>query len=259
MNTEQQVYEVDGIWSEEWFSPNDRLRVERLAELALSLNAKTVVDVGCGNGLFLNYLKANHSSAFERLCGVERSESAIRHVETERIVSSIDEIALPDNEFDLVSCQEVIEHLPEGIFDQSIEELGRISNKYILISVPYNENLDDKLVSCPACSTKFHPEYHMRSFTKESMQHLETHLHAKLLDIDYITIKTFVFQKLLATLSGVYKNFPTHTICPMCGYNENSKLKKNMNSLRANTVRSLVKKIWPTKNHRRWIYALYEK
>lgn len=39
-----------------------------------------------------------------------------------------------DNEFDLVICCEVLEHVNN--FEQALKELKRISKKYILISVP---------------------------------------------------------------------------------------------------------------------------
>lgn len=77
MNSEQKVYELDEIWADDWFPDEDLKRIQKLCEVVLDKNVKEIVDVGCGNGLFLNYLNKNFKDRFNRLCGVERSETAI--------------------------------------------------------------------------------------------------------------------------------------------------------------------------------------
>jgi SAM-dependent methyltransferase len=259
MNSEQKVYELENIWTDEWLSEADTKRIEFLSKLVISKKVTSIADIGCGNGLFLNYLKNNYNDNFNRLCGIERSESAISKVNTEKYVASINSIPLKDKEFDFVSCQEVIEHLPNDIFQKSISELGRISSKYIMISVPYNEDLENSLVSCPSCKTRFNPEYHMRSFTSNELKALEDILGAKVIEIGYINVIEYAFPKLLGKVFGVNNSFPIHTICPMCGYNENSKLTLSVRSTSSSGIKKIGKKIWPKKNRKRWIYALYKK
>lgn len=259
MNTEQKVYELDNIWTDEWLSDADTKRIKIFSEIVISKNVKSIADIGCGNGLFLNYLKNNHSANFVRLCGIERSESAISKVNTEKYVASINSIPLNDNEFEFVSCQEVIEHLPNDIYENAIHELGRISSQYIMISVPYNEDLHKSLVACPSCKTKFNPEYHMRSFSSKELKSLESLLNAKVIDEGYVEVREYAFSIFLSRILNLKKSFPIHTICPMCGYNENSKLNSQIASSKSSIIKSIGKNIWPKKNRKRWIYALYEK
>ena len=262
MNTEQKVYEVQGIWSDTWLTDADRLRIEELSQIVVSMKVRSLVDVGCGNGLFLNYLKKVHSDKFERLCGVERSTSAITQVNTEKYNASIDNIPLNDGEFEFVSCQEVIEHLPETIYEKAIKELGRISSKYVMISVPHGENLEKSLIPCPHCRTKFNPEYHMRSYTINELTSLERWLNAKVIKTGYIQATGFAFPKALSLVAGGYNAFPVYTICPMCGYEENEKMTQSPTTSgevgEPTGLKKIGKMIWPKKTRDRWVYAIYQ-
>lgn len=259
MNNEQKVYELEEIWDEKWFSGEDLNRVKKLSEVVLSSSSKSILDVGCGNGLFLNYLNANHKENFNRICGVERSEIAIKHVKTEKYIASIDKLPFNNSEFEIVSCQEVIEHLPSDIYINSIKELGRVASKYVLISVPYNENLQDHLTQCPYCFTKFNPEYHMRSFTKNNLEQLQPYLNARLVRVENIFVKELMFSNLILFLNGAKNRFPNYTICPMCNYNENSKLQNKFSESTQTNFKNSIKKIWPRIDYPRWIFGLYEK
>lgn len=71
----------------------------------------------------------------------------------------------PSEEFDAIIVSEVIEHLlddeVEACFQQWYESLpigGRL-----IITTPYQENLQTSLCLCPACDTTFHRWQHQRS------------------------------------------------------------------------------------------------
>jgi ubiquinone/menaquinone biosynthesis C-methylase UbiE len=259
MNTEQKVYELDEIWTSDWLSEEDNHRISVLEDLVVSKKVKSLADIGCGNGLFLNKILENHGSKFKRICGVERSSAAIKHLKTESILASIESIPISDNEFEFVTCQEVIEHLPSSIYSKAIQELGRISSKYILISVPYNENLKYSAVNCPACSTVFNPEFHMRSYKLKNLIELETLLNAEVVEHGFIKVKTNVLNRLVGKLLLGKSHFPNHTICPMCNYNTNSKLLEKPDSNESKSLKAFIKSVWPTYNRKRWAYVLFEK
>ncbi|MFA6322568.1 MAG: class I SAM-dependent methyltransferase [Candidatus Buchananbacteria bacterium] len=53
-------------------------------------------------------------------------------------IASVDDLdSLADNQFDLVSCFEVLEHLNFERFVKSLKELNRVSSRYVLLSLPY--------------------------------------------------------------------------------------------------------------------------
>jgi ubiquinone/menaquinone biosynthesis C-methylase UbiE len=53
-------------------------------------------------------------------------------------IGDVSRISLPDNSFELVCCFQVLEHLPFRNLEQSLEELARVSQKYVLLSLPYS-------------------------------------------------------------------------------------------------------------------------
>lgn len=271
MTYEKEKYEIEEIWNPEWFSESDKKRFESLATIVEKLAPKKVVDVGCGNGLFLNQLRKIPSFDFERLCGVDRSSTALKHVKTESVLASIDSLPFNDNEFDIVTCLEVIEHLSIDLLRKSLCELSRISSRYILISVPFNENLRNNLIDCPHCYTKFNPWYHVHSFDKNEMNGLLKNNGFKTNEIGFIGEKEkLAFSRLIRLFPRSKNNivFPTYAVCPLCGYNENSKLKltgtKEETELKKNQekvhgIKSSIKRKWPKIKSKKWIYGLYEK
>lgn len=133
-------------------------KIHKVIEL-IPDDVKTIADVGCGNGVITNVL----SQKFD-VTGIDRSEQALRMVETKKIKASADNIPLPDQSVDLVFSSELLEHLEEKVFNGTIAELKRLSKKYIFITVPFDENPDKLSIQCPECGYIFNSPNHLRSF-----------------------------------------------------------------------------------------------
>ena len=93
-------------------------------------DVKNIIDIGCGNGLITNIL---HEKGFDVL-GVDRSENALKFVKSHILKSNCDSIQVKDKSFDLVLSSELLEHLEDDVFKKTLNEIDRISSKYILIS-----------------------------------------------------------------------------------------------------------------------------
>ncbi len=100
------------------------------------LSTKTLLDMGCGTGNFLNYCVKSGVDAY----GVEPSLDAQAIARNKHIVQSLDD--LPDSKFNVITLWHVLEHIYnlEGILSQLKTRLAE--NGTIFIAVPNRESFD---------------------------------------------------------------------------------------------------------------------
>jgi ubiquinone/menaquinone biosynthesis C-methylase UbiE len=93
----------------------------------ISLKPKKVLEIGIGNGFVSKYLR-------------ERKLIVLTLDIDERlnpdIVGSVLNIPFSDNTFDVVACYEALEHLPYENFQKALFEIQRVSNSYVILSLP---------------------------------------------------------------------------------------------------------------------------
>ncbi|MCF8070732.1 MAG: class I SAM-dependent methyltransferase [Desulfobacterales bacterium] len=110
---------------------------QKISQLTKEINFTSLVDVGCGEGVLLKYLSRDIS---KKLCcaidyDLNETKDAIMNLHFCNVMrASIYEMPFDNNSFDLVICTEVLEHLENP--DKAIEEIYRICNQYVLLSVP---------------------------------------------------------------------------------------------------------------------------
>jgi hypothetical protein len=185
------------------------------ANARIPSDVDSILDVGCGRGGFLRWLPDAY-----RKVGLDFSCAALAEVGCPRILGSVDSLPLASSSFDLVSCFELLEHLPHRIFPKALQELGRVSRKYIMISVPNREVLREGLVWCPRCSCAFNASWHMRSFDEAVLGRLFTGF--RMVECRpcgplarYGTSGLGSLALLLAR-----RRPPAAVLCPLCGYSE---------------------------------------
>lgn len=220
---EEQYYEQEAFWVPGALRPADEDRI-RVATSRIPSDVRSIVDVGCGNGLFLNHLVDQHGSRFDRVMGVDRSTTALRYVRAESVHGAIDALPIPDGSFDLATCMEVIEHLPLSVFDAALRELARVSRRYIMVTVPNDEDLSVSFVPCPSCGCVFNFNYHLRNFDEAKLNRLFAGTHDCLAVFPIGMEKAFRpsalrAYKFLRSVSGrVDPALLASAVCPMCGY-----------------------------------------
>ncbi|MDD5063197.1 MAG: class I SAM-dependent methyltransferase [Phycisphaerae bacterium] len=91
----------------------------------LDPNAKNLLDIGCSELFFYDKLKDKYDVT-----------AADSHPTSELIKKEdIQNLSFPDKSFDIVICQQVLEHVFDPV--KAIYELRRVTRKQLIISVPY--------------------------------------------------------------------------------------------------------------------------
>ena len=242
--------------SERIVSIKARNRIKKTIDL-IPNDIDSLLEVGCGDGRIINQLVGKYN----KICGLDISHNALKHVKTEKVQGRIENLPFEDNSFDLVLCCEVLEHLPDDIYQDALKEIQRVSNEYILITVPNNENLDFQMVKCPECGVSSHRYGHLRSFDTNNLFSL-------LEDFEIINIKTFLTDqiilngfifKLLNTFNLSKSQFQKGESCYWCGYSPDTEVSKNVPSADKNSKLTKIKKYIPTKKSGGWEMVLYKK
>lgn len=163
-----ELYYEGADWSGSAFldSPYERTRLEATVAM-LPNGVRSLLDVGCGNGAFLSLVE--HVRPEVHLQGIDRATSAVAEALCAAPVEcgSIDRIEAADRSVDVVSCLQVLEHIPRGAYEEGIAELARVAGTHLLVSVPYRERRD--YVLCPSCGCLFNPYRHLRSFDTSTL------------------------------------------------------------------------------------------
>ncbi len=97
-------------------------------KLLLDLKPKTVLEIGVGNRLTSDYLK-NY--------GLNVTSCDIDKALKPDFITDVRKLNFKNNSFDVVYAFQVLEHLPFEDFEKSLLELYRVSNKYVVISLPF--------------------------------------------------------------------------------------------------------------------------
>jgi len=95
----------------------------------LKNNQKSLLDVGCGNGYFLE--EASKRQFITTGCDII-PEKKFSHSKYK--ISSVEKLDFEDNEFDTVVCSHTLEHVIN--FDNAVAELKRVAKTTLCIVVP---------------------------------------------------------------------------------------------------------------------------
>lgn len=266
---EKEYYESERFWIEG--SLTDEANQERFHITAslIPSSVRNILDVGCGNGIFVNTLLSSNSSL--DISAVDRSAKALEYVRTKKVQAEITDLPFQNGQFDCVTCLEVLEHLSLEDFHLAMKEITRVSNKYLIISVPYNERLEESYTKCPSCHTIFNKELHLRNFNDEA----------------FVTLGSkWGFRNTRVIKAGKSKNFRYHhlykkifypeqinawdsPICPLCGFTgegDNVSAQPAVTAQIPSLKRSILSKfsalpklVWPKEVKYYWIIGLFER
>ena len=266
---EKEYYEAESFWDGENLQDLANQERIRFTSELIPQDVKSIADIGCGNGVFVNYLKEKRTAL--EILAIDRSLAALKYVKTEKKQGDIAEIPLGNRSVDCSTCLEVIEHLPVTVYEKALNELARISDKYVIISVPYRERLEANYNQCPSCSTIFNYDLHLRNFDDEKMKSLMndrgySHVLSHHLGPMVNFKGHYTFRKIFYREQFHQWKSP---ICPVCGFKEEKRFdvasihqESSPNGGKRKLISFLTglpKAVWPKETTYYWIIALYKR
>lgn len=159
-------YEQKEIWKKVKLDPYQKQVLVDILDLIPS-QIDSILDVGCGSGVITNELPEEIA-----VFGLDSSFEALSQVQRSKCMGSITSIPFPDNSFDLVMTSDVLEHLNDQELGYALIELQRVAKKFVLVTVPLNEQIETNFVKCAECGHIYHVNYHQRSFSEKSILNL---------------------------------------------------------------------------------------
>lgn len=265
--SERSYYENYGGLDEERYTqelfldnPAEMSRFNKVIEL-LPSDTNTLLDVGCGQGVFLHLLKTQTPIS---AVGLERSRPSVKVAKRmfggTVVEGEANKLPFASRTFDTLVSLEVIEHLPYQIYEQSLLEMARVARNCVVIGVPYQEYRT--FVTCPYCGCRFHSAYHMRSFDENKLKTLFD-------DFELSSSHKFHAEYRMfghGLIANLYKRryFPAFAICPACGYKQEKVVSADATSITPQPgewiakAKHLVNSRWiPKRLTYRWILGVY--
>lgn len=141
----------------------------------------TVLDVGCGDGAFLEYVHARKPDL--RLIGIDGSEAAIQKLRDKKLEGEVvSNLNAPDlsrfRDVDVIVAMELIEHLPEP--ERLMAELLNTRAEVFYITIPNIGFIVNRLRlalggKMPVTAIVYHIKEHLRHWTVRDFRHWAGH------------------------------------------------------------------------------------
>lgn len=111
-----------------------------LHDLFQLANPTSLLDVGCGEGVLVHKW-ANQLGPDKRVVGLDLDDPHLHEQWKQRQAANLEykvlkaeNLPFADNEFDVTTAIEVLEHVPNP--EHTVAEMARIANRWMIVSVP---------------------------------------------------------------------------------------------------------------------------
>lgn len=142
----------------------------RIADLMSMVppNLDSVIDVGARDG----YLSLRLAELIPRVTALDLQLPRIDDPRIHCVQGDASALAFADAEVDVVFCAEVLEHIPSPVLEQVCAEFSRVARAYLIIGVPYKQDIRHARTTCQHCGAVNPPWGHVNSFDEHKLQAL---------------------------------------------------------------------------------------
>ena len=179
------------------------------------------------------------------------------------VAGDITALRFPDSSFDLVFCAEVLEHISPDALQKACSELVRVSNRYVLIGVPYKQDIRFGRTTCQACGHKNPPWGHVNSFDLcrlKSLFHSCTITNVAFVGESMMNTN-FLSSFLMDVAGNPYGTYSQEEVCVKCGSRISGPMERDLLRKIATRLALYLISIQTLffKKHPNWIHILFER
>ncbi len=195
-----------------------QIRIKEILNLINSLPEKVnrVIDVGAGNGHISKLISDLLNTP---VIALDLKKPKTNYENVIPVEGDITDLKFSDNFFDLVICTEVLEHIKPEFLQKACDELQRITKKYLLIGVPFKQDLRLGRTRCKRCGRRNPPYGHVNRFDEEKLKKLFSKM--KVRKISFIgktkEVTNFISTFLLDLAGNPYGTYNQKEPCIYCG------------------------------------------
>lgn len=148
-------------------SEKEKERITALLSL-IPGKAPSVLDIGARDG----YISAELTDFFESVTALDLEKPDIANDNVTCVQGDATALSFPDRSFYTVFCSEVLEHIPPHLLQKACDEIQRVAQKYVIIGVPYKQDIRVGRTTCYTCGKKNPPWGHVNTFDENRIRSL---------------------------------------------------------------------------------------
>ena len=178
-------------------------------------HGSSALDVGARDGHFSRIL----AKRFASVTALDLEPPRLNEPNIHCVSGDVTALEFPDDEFDLVVCTEVLEHIaPERLAD-ACSELVRVTRGHLMIGVPFKQDIRVGRTTCAACRAANPPWGHINVFDEQRLRSLFPGLEVQELSfVGRNTESTNRLSTLLMDMAGnPYGTYGQEEPCLACG------------------------------------------
>lgn len=196
-------------------SESERLRSADVVRMIERIAGDRALDVGARDGHFSRIL----AEQFASVTALDLQQPQINHPGIVCVSGDVTDLAFPNDSFDLVVCTEVLEHIPPHLLTDACLELERVTERYLLIGVPFKQDIRVGRTTCGMCGVANPPWGHVNLFDEQRLVSLFPRL--KVQELSFVGVNgasTNRLSTLLMDLAGnPYGTYGQEEPCVVCG------------------------------------------
>lgn len=238
--------------------PAEQARISSLIGLAVN-GAASALDVGARDG----YLSSQLANKVGQVVALDLQKPVLDDSRILCVEGDASALSFRDEEFEIVLCAEVLEHISEPTLSLVCKELVRVTSRHLIIGVPLKQDLRLCRSTCGNCGSANPPWGHVTSFDEKKLAALFAPL--RIDAIEYIGKAppgtNFLSALLMDFAGNPFGTYEQDEACCSCSKDIGVPVQRTVIQRIATRVATLLQRTQAVLNreHANWIHIRFSK